>query len=110
MDKKMLLEEAQKRKIFIDAFPLLSYEQRMGIQNRMSDSEIFYWVEVQKNNKMISNIIRQFHPKREMDRILTLSIPLTQDFGDDYYRHELLSKMMEIEVSRGLIDEVDIIL
>lgn len=73
----------------------------------MSDDEIYYWVYTQKKDKHISSTIKQFHPEEELTRIF--NITNIQLVDEEFYRNELLIKMLEVDLDKGLMDEADVI-
>ncbi|AND41491.1 hypothetical protein [Cytobacillus oceanisediminis] len=108
MDKSDLLNEASRRGIFVERFPILTTEIILKILNIMSDEEIYFWSVVQKKDKLISYTIKQFTSEMYQFRILKVTQLDIDSY--DYYRNELLIKMVEIDLNSGLENETNIIL
>lgn len=108
MNKKNLLEEARQRKIHIEGFPTLTVKIISNILNKMSDEELYYWVEIESKQTLISKTIRQFSDADKLTQVLKGTEWKMMD--SDFYYEELLKKMIEIDRNEGLVREVDIIL
>lgn len=109
MNKKNHLKNEGQRKIHIEQFPLLTTELILTIINKMSDEEIYYWIEIEEGQKLITKMIRQFCSENKLSKILK-EIKADNESKEVDYREELLVKMYELDKVEGLKNEVDVIL
>lgn len=107
LNDERIIKEAYKRKIQIERFPSLTSDNIISILNKMNNDEIYFWVYVQRDYKLISKIIKQLMPE---DKLLEIFNEKNKGVNHDYYKNHLLLRMLEVDNEEGLLDEVNIIL
>lgn len=107
LKEERIKKDAYQRKIHIERFPSLTSENIVSILNKMDSDEIYFWVYIQKEYNLISRTIEQVYPGDELMKIFNEK---NKNVNYDYFKNQLLLKMLEVDSEEGLRNEVDVIL